>query len=182
MARLSLVAGSVGNLSVRCGSRLLITPTSLPYESMRRRDLVLVDEDGRPRAGSRAPSRELPLHLAIYRSRPDVGAIVHCHSVWAAAWSYLGERLQPETEETTYYGIGQVRTAQPAAAGTEALARAAAESLGSSRAVLLSGHGTVAVAATCESAVTIAAAVEHQAQIAWLLRLGGTGSGSRPVE
>lgn len=165
-----LVVGTTGNVSARDGDLVRITPTRLAYATLRVEDLVAVAEDGSVVAGRHAPSRETPLHLAVYRARPDVAAIVHTHSVHATAWSFLGEPLRPETEETRYYAIGAVATAPAAEAGTAELAEAAARALRGSRAVLLGGHGVLAVGATPADAVTVAEAVEHQARIAWLLR------------
>jgi L-fuculose-phosphate aldolase len=88
-----LVVGAAGNVSLRCGAGILITPTRLAYESMASADLVLVSTAGERLAGALPPSRELPLHLAIYRARPDVGALVHTHSPCATAWSFLGKPL-----------------------------------------------------------------------------------------
>lgn len=168
MASRGLVVGSVGNVSVRSGDRVLITPSRLPYARMRRKDLVAVSLDGEVRGKSLPPSRELPLHLAVYRRRPDVGALVHTHSPHAVAWSFRGEPLPP-TEESAYYGIGEVLTSPPEAAGSIALADTAAASIGDSAAVLLGRHGVLAAGTDPAQALVIALAVEHQAQVALLL-------------
>jgi L-fuculose-phosphate aldolase len=164
-----LVVGTVGNVSVRRGDRVRITPTRVPYERMTAQDLVTVEvADGRIVLAPHPPSRELPLHLAVYRARPDVGAIVHTHSPYAVAWSFGGRALAPELEEQRYYGIGPVRVCGPSAAGTRALALAAVRALGRSRAVLLPGHGVVAVGDDPGAAAVCARVVEHHAQIAFL--------------
>lgn len=173
LAAEGMVVGSVGNVSARAGAYVRITPTALPYARMRRADLVTVAADGRRVAGRHAPSRELPLHLAVYAARPDVSAIVHCHSPWATAWSFLDEPLAPATEEVAYFGIGPVRRASRAATGSAALAAAAVDALGASLGVLLAGHGTLAVGPSADAALTVARALEHHAQVAWLLRLDG---------
>lgn len=176
-----LVVGSVGNVSAREPGGLRITPTRTHYDRLRRRDLVRVDLDGAVRGGAlrRAPipSQELPLHLAVYRARPDAGAIVHTHSPHAAAWSFRGEPLAPRTEDMDYYDVGAVRCAQPAPAGSEGLAEAAVRALGSARAVLLGEHGVLALGATPEEALVVAQVVEHQAQVAWLLASDGRSAG-----
>jgi L-fuculose-phosphate aldolase len=166
-----MAIGSVGNISARADGAIRITPTALTYDRMSRADLVTVAPDGRTLRGRRAPSRELPLHLAVYEARPDVGAVVHCHSPWATAWSFIDEPLGPSTEEMTYYGIGPVRTSRPASAGSPALAAAAVEALGASLGALLGRHGTLAVGETVQQAMTVARALEHQAHVAWLVRL-----------
>lgn len=163
------MVGSAGNVSARRGAAVRITPTSLPYDRMRRADLVTVDLERHLATGRHRPSRELPLHLAVYRQRPDVAAIVHCHSPHATAWSFLDRPLGPATEEIAYYRIGPIRVAEEAAAGSAELGDATVSALGASQAVLLRGHGTVAVGATLEAAAVVARAVEHQAHVAWLL-------------
>jgi L-fuculose-phosphate aldolase len=169
-----LVVGSVGNASHRLPGAMRITPTRTPYGALRPRQLVTVglDETAPPRPGRRAPSRETPLHLAIYRARPDVGAIVHTHSACATAWSFLGSALAPNIEDVDYYEIGPVRTAPAAAAGSRALADSAVTALGASSAVLLAGHGVLTAAADLATAFTVARAVEHHARIAWMVALG----------
>ncbi|UGS36555.1 3-oxo-tetronate 4-phosphate decarboxylase [Capillimicrobium parvum] len=164
------VVGTVGNASVRIADGLRITPSRRDYDAMGPEDLVDVDGRGRVLHGGHRPSRELWLHLAVYGARPDVCAIVHTHSPYATAWSFLGEPISPQTEEMSYYGIGRVGVAPAAPAGSPELAAAVAGSLGTAGAVLLHGHGVVAVGADLATAVTAAEAVEHQAHVGWLLR------------
>jgi L-ribulose-5-phosphate 4-epimerase len=173
MSAEGLVVGSVGNVSCRWGDAVIVTPTRLPYSRMGLDDLVTVSSSGDTVEGRHAPSRELQLHLALYRGRPDIGAVVHTHSPHATAWSFLDSPLLPETEENHYYDIGQVRTTITAAAGSPELARDVAEQLGDSAAVLLGRHGVLAAAADPEAALEVARVVERQAQIAWILRGSG---------
>ena len=164
------VIGSVGNVSARLDEGFLITPTRRPYETMEPADLVHVLADDSVR-GAHPPSREWRLHAAVYSTLPDVGATVHTHSPHATAWSFLGEELTPSLEENEYYGTGPVLTLPPAPAGSEELAARTAEALRASSAVLLGRHGVVATGGTPEEAAIVAAVVERQAQVAWLLRL-----------
>jgi L-fuculose-phosphate aldolase len=166
-----LVIGTVGNVSARRDGELRITPTRRAYETMRRRDLVRIDAaSGRPLSTDARPSRELPLHLAVYRARPDVAAVIHTHSPYATAWSFLDRPLEPALEDLEYFGIGPVRTAPPAPPGTDDLARNVSQALGGSNAVLLGHHGVLTTGASVEQALVNARVVEHQARIAWLVR------------
>lgn len=168
-----LVIGTVGNVSARCGRELRITPTRHPYEAMRRRDLVRVDADsGRPLSAGARPSRELPLHLAVYRARPDVAAVIHTHSPYATAWSFLDQPVEPALEDLAYYGIGEIRTAAPAPPGSDDLAHNVSRALGRSNAVLLGHHGVLTTGGSVAEALNAARVVEHQAQVAWLVRGG----------
>jgi L-ribulose-5-phosphate 4-epimerase len=170
MLRLGLVTGTSGNVSARDGDLVLITPTASPYEQMTEDDLVALGPDGEPAEGDGEPSSEWRVHLAIYTSRPDVGAIVHTHSVHATAWSFGGDPLDTGTEELAEAAGGAVLTAPYAPTGTEAIAAAAAEALGDRRAVLLGRHGVVGVGATAPEALATCVVVERQAQLALLLR------------
>jgi L-fuculose-phosphate aldolase len=171
MLRLGLVSGSSGNASARDGDELLITPAGLPYDEMTEDDLVAIGMDGEPVAeGQREPSSERRVHLAIYAARPDVGAVVHTHSVHATAWSFSGDPLDTGTEDLEAAAGGAVLTARLAATGSEELATSALEALGDRRALLLARHGVIAVGEAPAAALATCVAVERQAQIAWLLR------------
>jgi len=84
MAAGGLVRETEGNASARAGELIAVSPSSLPYETLRPEDVCLVTPDGRLVAGPK-PSVELPMHLAVYAARPDVGAVVHTHSPSATA-------------------------------------------------------------------------------------------------
>lgn len=170
MARLGLVAGSSGNVSAREGDLVHITPAGLPYPAMTEADLVTLGLDGTVVAGGREPSSERRVHLAVYAARPDAHALVHTHSVHATAWSFLGEPLDTETEELELAAGGAVLTAPYAPTGSDELAQAAVDTLGERGAVLLGRHGVLAVGASPARALDVAAVVERQAQLAWLLR------------
>lgn len=173
MRQLGLAPATTGNASVRDGDRVLISPTSLPYDAMTRDDVVAIDLDGHVLAGEREPSSEWRVHCAIYRRRPDVGALVHTHSPHALAWSFLSEPLDTGTEEIEIYCGGSVHTAPFAPTGTADIATGAAEALGERQAVLLARHGTVGGGATLAAALDVCAVVEQQAHVALLLRSAG---------
>jgi L-fuculose-phosphate aldolase len=168
MLRLGLVSGTQGNVSVRDGESVLITPAGMPYEDMSAEDVVAIDSDGEPADGRGVPSSEWRVHVAIYAARPDVGAIVHTHSPHATRWSHVGEPLA--SDELAAAAGGDVLTSRPAPTGTEAIASAAVDALGDRGALLLGSHGVVAVAATVEEALEKCAAVEREAEAAWRAR------------
>jgi L-ribulose-5-phosphate 4-epimerase len=170
MLRLGLVTGTSGNVSARDGDNVLITPAASPYEQMTEDDVVSIGPDGEPADGDGVPSSEWRVHMAIYGVRPDVGAIVHTHSVHATAWSFSGEPLETGTEELEAATGGAVLTAPYAPTGSAEIAAAAAKALGDRRAVLLGRHGVVGVGATASEALATCVVVERQAQLALLLR------------
>ena len=75
-----LVIGTGGNLSVRSGRRVALSPGGMEYEIMKPEDVAVVDMEGRILEGRMKPTSEMSLHLALYLSRPDISAEVHTHS------------------------------------------------------------------------------------------------------
>jgi L-fuculose-phosphate aldolase len=177
MLQAGLVAGTSGNVSVREGELVHITPTALPYDEIEPEDLVTLALDGGVVAGKREPSTERLVHLAIYAARPEAVAIVHTHSVHATAWSFLDQPLELDTEELVEAAGGGVRCAAHGDSGSDALASTALAALEGRRAVLLARHGVVAFAESPRHALDVCAVVERQAQLAWLLR----GAGALPL-
>ena len=168
MHRLGLVVGSAGNVSARDGETLVITPAALDYAEMTENDLVALPGDG-----ERRPSSEWRVHHAIYAARPDVGAIVHTHSVHATAWSCLAEPLDTGVKEFAQALGGAVETAADAPPGSEELAHAAVEAVGDRHGALLYRHGVLALGDSPGRALVVAQVVERHAEIAWLLRERG---------
>ena len=168
MHRLGLVAGTNGNVSVRDGDRIHITPSALRYEEMDEADIVTLDRAGQGVAGDREPSSERRVHVAVYGARPDVGAIVHSHSGHATAWSTTREPLRTPTLEAA--AGGPVAVAPRAPAGSDAIAEAAVAALGNRAAALLEGHGVLAIDHTPASALELCALLEREARSAWLAR------------
>jgi L-fuculose-phosphate aldolase len=165
-----LAIGTSGNVGARLGDgRIAITPSNLDYDDMTPEDVVIVTADGNPSAGARHPSSELPLHLAIFGARSDISAIVHAHSPLAMAFAAARREIP-----AVHYviapllapGHDRIRVAPYATFGTAALANAAAATLGDDNALLLSNHGSIAVAAALAGALERAERIEELAGIA----------------
>lgn len=180
LADKGLVVGTAGNVSAldRATGLVALTPTGVPYETMTPADVCLVDRrDGRVVEGDLLPSSELPLHLALYQARPDVGAVVHTHSFYATLLGVLGRT--PDPLHYTLALLGErVQLAPYARYGTPELARLAATALGSNGAVLLQNHGAVAVGSD------LAEAEDRASLLEWLARLtleAARFGGGRPL-
>lgn len=163
-----LVVGTSGNVSVRVGDLVLVTPSGVPYDRLGPDDTVAVDLDGHQVIGTLAPTSELPLHLEVYRSTP-AGAVVHTHAVHATAVSTLVPELPPVHYMTAALG-GPVRVAPYALYGTPELARNMLTALRDRTACLLQNHGTVAYGAS------LAQAYDRTAQLEWMCRVWLTAS------
>lgn len=169
MHRRGLVTGTVGNVSARFQDGMLITPTRRDYARLRARDIVEMHLTAQ--AGRAHPSREWQLHAALYRSREDIAAIVHTHSPFALARSFDPAPIVVQTEERAYLDLDQIPVTRPQPVASAALAQEVVITLAARPAALLARHGVIAVGDTPRQALEMAAAVECQAQIDWLLRM-----------
>jgi L-fuculose-phosphate aldolase len=167
MWKAGLVVGSAGNVSVRAPdpNRWVITPSSIAYDELTADQVVVVDEESDLVEGERAPSFETPIHLAIYRARPDVGAVVHTHSRHATTMALLRRPIPPVLDEMVVYLGGPVEVAHYGTSGSDALAANVVTALGDRSAVLLAAHGVLTTGKDLRKAYKNAELVEHVAQI-----------------
>lgn len=164
-----LVVGTSGNVSVRVGDTVLVTPTGVPYDKLGPDDLCAVDlEGGRPATDGPRPTSELPMHLAVYRNT-GARAVVHTHAVHATAVSTLVSELPPVHYMTAALG-GPVRVAPYATYGSDELAAHMLAALDDRNACLLQNHGTMAYGATLDQAY------DRTAQLEWMCRVWLTAS------
>jgi L-fuculose-phosphate aldolase len=164
-----LTVGSGGNLSAihRGAGLVAISPSGMDYGAIAPGDVPLMDLEGRVAEGARKPSTEWHFHLALYRSRPEVGAVVHTHSPYATTYACL-EREIPAVHYLIGFAGRSVPVAPYATFGTEALARSVTSALGpEDQAVLLAHHGVVTVGATLAVAFRVAESVEFVARLAF---------------
>ncbi|MFJ2301881.1 class II aldolase/adducin family protein [Streptomyces sp. NPDC087787] len=164
-----LVVGTSGNVSVRVGDTVLVTPSGIPYDRLTDDDVTGVGLDGRQVLGTLVPTSELPMHLAVYRST-DAGAVVHTHAVHATAVSTLVTELPLIHYMSGALG-GPVRVAPYATYGTEELAGNMLRALAGRTGCLLRNHGTVTYGATLDQAY------DRTAQLEWMCRVWLAASG-----
>jgi L-fuculose-phosphate aldolase len=173
MDRAGFAPSKSGNVSCRHRDGALITPSGLAYASMQPDDIVEIDLQGRVRSGRGRPSSEWPFHTSIYRARADAEAIVHTHSPKATALSCARRGIPALHYMIALAGGADVRCADYATFGTQQLADNAVRALEDRKAVLLANHGVIAIGATPDAALTIAAEVENLAgQYLALLQAG----------
>jgi L-fuculose-phosphate aldolase len=171
-----LVTGTSGNVSARTPEGdVLVTPSGIDYEELEPGDVVLVDLEGEIPEGSLEPSTETPMHTGIYRVRPEVGAVVHTHSVFATTLACLGWTLPPvHYMLTTLSEDGRIPIAPYATYGTEELANNAAKALGEGHnACLLQNHGTITVGDSPQKAFSRTVVLEEMAEIYYRTRVVG---------
>lgn len=171
-----LVEGAGGNVSarIRGTDHILITPSGISLGLVRPLDLIVVDMAGRTLQAPRGmiPSTELPLHVATYRTRPDVGAIIHAHPPFATAFACRGQSL-PLPAITGRVLLSEVPCIPYATSGTEDLGRVAGAALRryqQSRGFLLRNHGILVVGDSVDVALDLADLVECTAKTAFLVQ------------
>lgn len=167
MLRANLTTGTGGNLSCvqREKSWVAISPSGVPYDELKPRDVVVVDLEGRKVEGELKPSSEIGFHLALYRHRRDIGAVVHTHSVYATTLACLHWEI-PAVHYLVGFAGPKVPVAPYATYGTADLARNVWQTMGTDyQAVLLANHGLVAVGASLPKALDTAEEIEFVARV-----------------
>ena len=161
-----LITATGGNVSIRLpdADEVLITPSQLYKGDLRPSVLVRIDLDGKPLdPDALSPSSEWPMHCAIYRARPDVGAIIHTHAPQATILGLCGLPFLPISTEAAFLGdVPRVPFIMP---GTKDLAQATVEALGDGAAVLLVNHGLLVAASGLRRAANISGVVERTAEV-----------------
>ena len=175
VAELGLTVGTSGNFSARIAEELFaITPTSVPYETMKWEDVVVVDRDVEPVDGERIPSSESLLHSAIYQQRADVGAVIHTHSTYSSVLAVTGQAIPPILDEMVVHVGGAIEVSEYAFPATEELASNVCAALGDRNAVIVRNHGAVGVGKDLDEALYVCQLVERAAQVFVYSSLLGT--------
>lgn len=167
-----LAIGTAGNLSCRVGDEVMISPSSIPYETIEPEDLWVLDLDGSVRrAGTGAVSSETPLHLAVYATT-DARAVVHTHSPEVVAVSASCDELP-----AIHYAIVRLGGAVPVVGyerfGSQSLASGVAGALRDRSAAILQNHGAVTCGRHLEDAYEKALLLEWLARTYRLARQHG---------
>lgn len=168
LLRKGLVEGTSGNVSGRRDDgSVVLTPSSIPYDTMVLDDLVVCDADGKVLEGTRGPTSEKALHLEVMRNYPEIGGVIHLHPVYATMFALIHEPIPAVIEEVVVYIGGDVPIADYKTTGSDDLGVEAARHLGDRSAVLLANHGMVVVGKDPAEALHHAGVVERTAQIVW---------------
>jgi L-fuculose-phosphate aldolase len=175
MLHSGLVEGTAGNVSARLpDGNIVMTPSSVAYDTMTLDDLVVIDPDGNVVEGTRAPTTEKALHLACYRRYEEVGAVIHTHAQYASMFALVHEPIPAVIEEFVVYVGGDVPIADYQLTGSDELGEEIASRLDKTSAVLMANHGMVAIGSTLQKALHVTELVDRSAKIIWGARVMGT--------
>ncbi len=167
-----LAVGAAGNMSVRVGDLIAITPSGVSYAELDPSDICIVTLAGEEADAPETPSSELPMHLAVYAAT-GAGAVVHTHSAEVIALSATRDELP-----AVHYAIvglgGPVRVAAYTRFGSAGLAEAAVTALEDRRAAILQNHGAICYGRTLPEAYDRALLLEWLARVYRLACAHGT--------
>ena len=159
-----LNSGTSGNVSLRWGEGLLITPSGMLFDRLGPQDLAFIDLQGQVLQGQKKPSSEWQLHCTLYRERDEFDAIVHTHSVEATAWSCLRKPIPSFHYMVAALGGREVPCADYATFGTHELAENAQAAMNGYSGCLLGNHGVLAAGPDFDLALERAELIEILAQ------------------
>jgi L-fuculose-phosphate aldolase len=166
MNAIGLNQGTSGNISARFGERLLITPSSVPYDEMTVDMLasVVIEGDGAEWEGPLRPSSEWRFHLDLARARPDLGAIVHTHAIYCTTLAITRRPIPAVHYMIAGFGGMDIRCADYATFGTEALSKAVLVAMEGRNACLMANHGMLAAGPNLARAMWLAVELETLAR------------------
>lgn len=168
--------GTSGNISARCGDRMLVTPSAIPYDVMTPgmiASMPIADNYG-TWEGPKKPSSEWRFHLDILRARPDVGAIVHTHSTYCTSLSIARKPIPPIHYMIAHFGGPDIRCADYALYGSAELSAHVLKAMEGRNGCLLANHGMIAAGKNLAQAMWLAVELETLARQYWhALQIGG---------
>src|SRR5215831_5249499 len=168
------IAGTEGNVSALEGpDRLWITPSGHHKGLLQPADLLLIDLQGQVLFGDGRPSSETPMHLALYRCRPDIRAVVHAHPPLATALTVAGYHLEPPLLPEAVVALGEVPTIPYQMPTTWQFANDVGAAMHQAEAALLENHGSVTIGPSLQAAFNRMEILERAAQVLYLAKLLG---------
>lgn len=175
MNGLGINQGTSGNLSARVAEGLLVTPSGVPYEVLEPADIVAMDFDGAWHCAKpeRRPSSEWRFHLDILKGRPEFGAVLHSHALYATTLACHRREIPAFHYMVAVAGGDSIRCAPYATFGSAELSENALAALEGRRACLLANHGLIACGRDLAAALALAVEVETlAAQYCQALQIG----------
>jgi L-fuculose-phosphate aldolase len=166
----NLMASNDGNVSVRLGERqVLITPSGISKGRMAPENLVLIDLDGNVLESGNGgkPSSETPMHLEVYRNRPEARAVIHAHPVFATALTVAGKEFPADILPEVLLTLGEVPITAYATPSSAEDAEAIRPLIREHAAILLRQHGALTVGVDLEEALIHLERLEHVAEVYW---------------
>jgi ribulose-5-phosphate 4-epimerase/fuculose-1-phosphate aldolase len=168
LAQQGFFVGTGGNLSVRIEGEdgLAITPSGHDYGTLSQDDICVYDFDKQPLETGLSPSVEMPMHIAVYRQRPDVNAVIHTHQPFASTFALINQPIPPLFDEQVLNLGPQVEIVPYGLSGSpDLLENIAAHLDNQCNAYILQNHGALCLGLTVEQAVVNMKLLEKCARV-----------------
>ncbi|MBF0197195.1 MAG: L-fuculose-phosphate aldolase [Planctomycetes bacterium] len=156
--------GTSGNISYRFDGGMLVTPSGIPYHKLSENHIVYVDQNGESETG-KVPSTEWRFHLDALKTRPELNAVIHTHSLNSTAVSILNHPIPPVHYMISATGNTQIPCVPYATFGTTELSQNVSAGLAKCKATLIQHHGLIVMEANLEKALWLAEEVEVLAKL-----------------
>ena len=170
---LGFIAACDGNISYRNRDKIYLSASGVSKGSLTPDQILTVDINGKVLSGKMKPTSELPMHLAVYRLRNDVNAVIHAHPPYATALSLVGLSLADCILPEVVLSLGKVPSAKYATPSSEKGADAISELIQKYDALILDRHGTLTVGKTLKEAFYKLERIEHSAKVTSIARQMG---------
>ncbi len=164
------IVATDGNISVRMGDNIIITPASVCKGNMSADDLIVTDLSGKKIRGNGKISSENGMHMEVYKMRPDISAVVHAHPLYSTSFATCGLAIEEPVLPEIILTLKKVPLAKYATPGTEQVSLSIKDLVLSHDSILLENHGVITIADNLRSAYMHLERVEHAAQIIFLAK------------
>ncbi len=170
-----LVSRSWGNISIKVSNKqMLITPSGRTYEHLHAGEIILMNLARNKTWSTLQPSSEYPLHIAVYRQRAEINAVIHTHQPYATVLAVAHIELPAVTDDMAQIIGSSVKVAAYAKSGSMHFANYALRALGERNAALLANHGALCVGRSLDEAFVVAEILEKSAMAYLAARLLGS--------
>ena len=159
LEKLGLNIGSEGNVSFRNNKTILITPSGIDTSKLDEKKISEVDLEGKVKNNIK-PSSEILMHLFIYKKRPEIKSIVHCHSEWASIVSCQRQKITAFHYMIAEFGGPDIPCAKYATFGSKELAENVLNVIKSRWGCLIANHGQLTISESIEGAINLAISLE----------------------
>lgn len=177
-----LISLSGGNVSLRIGDHVLVTPSGMGYDTLSAEDIPVVDLQGNVIEGTRRPSVDTVALLYVFNNLPHVRAAIHTHQVYATAVGLVADELPAAVTTLVNATMGPVKVAPYSSAASLDMGVKAVENLNGTRAVILKHHGVLTVGESLKEALYAAVYLEDAAKTYCVARSMGTPVGLSPQQ
>jgi len=176
-----LVAGTWGNISHRVDPDFMaITPSGISYDELTPESIVVVNVHDLSYRGDVKPSSEINMHASVYKTKKEVNAVVHNHSLYASIVAARGEDVPPYIEDMAQVIGPSIKVVKHALTGTPELAEGVINALDNRYGAILQSHGAVCVGRDMKEAFAACHILEKSCQIAIFIQLLGGGKALTP--